>query len=792
MRTVVCSILALICFLQHSTYAATTGPINYILSEGSVKLDDVATEFQDIQTIFNGKEFAVSVDLAWSESENVINTTSTLKWIMYVDGVKSSFGEEAIDNTRTLPGSISTGEGVVNKSGEHTISVEVTFNDETISTERKYQSYAGGVSVLPLIALLFLAVTTQMVELSLGFGVFIGACMVAGNLKDGFKSTLDNYFLLAAADIWHMYVLFFGLFMSGLVGMIQKSGGLAGFTRFMGQFARTSRTGQAIAMCTGFVIFFDDYANILVAGAAMRPILDSLSVSREKLAFIVDATAAPVASLVPISSWVAYEVGLIQDEINNIIVAIGGEENLTIEKSAFSVFLRTIAYRYYSIFMLLFMAMLIISQRDWGPMLIAERKVIVYGRKDGGPGKSLATASETEELSKNAPSPDTPQRAWNMLVPMLVLVFYIFYIMFQTGSQSAPTSSFIDIISYSDSYSALLWGTMGAALTTLILYMMQFKKDGQLVRPTLSTFFPKFNAKNTTTRTEANWNDDEDDKYPPKFLMTPREAMDSFLIGMGKIFPAVIILTLAWASGSIMKAVGLNRLCSQLIVGSSLDPGMLPTISFIVSVFIAFATGTSWGTMAIMFPLMLRPSYIVSNGDPEIFYGVIAGVLSGAVAGDHTSPISDTTVLSSMATECGLLEHVKTQGPYALVAIVWAIIVGTIPVGMKAYNTGVAILMGFIVNLIFILVIAVRVINPTGKYDLFTEIVLSFRHNDELAEIRKDVVTAYETQIPVPMKKDVFDKEVDTEQGGVVMIQRTSDKSEDTENICLEMVMPSK
>lgn len=251
----------------------------------------------------------------------------------------------------------------------------------------------------------------KQVELSLGMGVFTGACMVTGTIAAGFRSTLDVYILEALASVDHGYVFLFILFMAGLVGLIEKSGGLAGITAALRGFVKTSRTAQGSAFFAGVAIFFDDYANTLVAGASMMPLTDMCSVSREKLAFVVDATAAPIASIVPISSWVGFEISLIQAELEKIQSEFPDND---LAPSAFSVFVETIQYRYYCIFMLFFIPLLILSGRDFGPMLVAERVVRVYGRTDGGPGAALA-ADGNAIVSHNAPSEDTPCKWWNMV-----------------------------------------------------------------------------------------------------------------------------------------------------------------------------------------------------------------------------------------------------------------------------------------------------------------------------------------------------------------------------------------
>jgi Na+/H+ antiporter NhaC len=192
-------------------------------------------------------------------------------------------------------------------------------------------------------------------------------------------------------------------------------------TQDISVYATTARTGQIACFCVGIMVFFDDYANCLLAGKTLRPLLDSLFVSREKLAFIVDATAAPVASISPVSSWVGFEIGLIQEQLDRII-KLEGTEDIGIKTSGFGVFLQSIKYRYYPIFMLILMMALIFSQRDMGSLLIAERKTEVYKRTDGGDSATDKSANETGGVEANQPRKDTPLRSWNMILPILLLV----------------------------------------------------------------------------------------------------------------------------------------------------------------------------------------------------------------------------------------------------------------------------------------------------------------------------------------------------------------------------------
>lgn len=755
---------------------AVTGvsPSDYEVSVEGISLTDVDTGISDIKAIHNGRAFDVKANLHWEEEIFDMNSTNTLFWEMSVGGEVQDIGAINLNANRALPTQIDAGQSVIDKSGRYNIQVRIRLDTVVNGNSRDYESFAAGASFVPLIMVIVFAASTKMVELSLGMGIFTGACMVTGSIVAGFRDMLDVYLLDALADKDHGYVFLFILFMAGLVGLLEKSGGLIGITHALRNFVKTSRTAQSASFFAGIIIFFDDYANTLVAGASMKPLTDACVVSREKLAFIVDATAAPIASIVPISSWVGFEISLIQAELNRILLQDPDSEIGNM--SSFSVFLETIKYRYYCIFMLMFIPLLILTGRDFGPMLVAERLTKVYGRTDGGPGRAIAANGEAI-VSHNAPKPDTPPKWWNMAFPIVMLIIYIFYLLVWTGQQAAGDIelSFIELIELSNAYQALLWGTMAAALTGLAFYFIQDKKDGRIIFCNVKGYINKmkrFRARHQGIcrrgqEEEVASADVEDEGEHAVVLMGYREAMAAFLIGMEKIFGALVALTLAWATGEIMQAVGLDRFFGEILTNPNLDYRMLPTLTFIISILIAFSTGTSWGTMTIMFPLVLVPSYTASSGDPIIFYGVTAGILAGAVAGDHASPISDTTILASMASECQILEHVKTQAPYAIMVSIWSILVGTIPSGRQTFANWLSILLGFIMMLFHVVFTSEFTINKTGRYDVFTEIYLRCTRDKEfLLKLKADTKTAFETGAPVQLvEKEEAEKMIEGDAG---------------------------
>jgi len=706
------------------------------LDSASQNLVDNTTQIDELRTIFIDDVTLVYIEgMEWSpvsveDVEDDGNTTNIMKWETSVNGEIQATGEiDLSDVNRELPTSFEAGSIQVKQKQTSTVTVTVYLDTTTSSNSNNYQTYRRGICIIPLLFILLFALATRMVVISMFIGIFIGSCIITGSINEGFKITLSEFLVGAAADEGHVYVVLFTFFLSGAVGMMQKSGGMLGFTRDISKVATTPRLGQAACMMVGILIFFDDYANILLAGETMRPLLDVLSVSREKLSFIVDATSAPIASISPISSWVGFEVGLIQEAIDIIVKRNdpetigggGGGDVLQIPESGFAVFLNSLRYAYYSWFMLVFIALIIFFQRDSGPMLLAERKVRIYDRTDGGPGKGTSSKKEGED-DENQPVKDQPLYSYNLLLPVGILVALIFALLVETGtSGSGEEQSFMDKIESSDSYSALLWGTMATAWLTLILYLLQITipGTGTLCWPTPERIWDMMPWRKSIV--------EERGELQPRFLMSVSESVESFLYGMGRVFLAIVILTLAWASGSLMVTIGVDRLFASVIVSGAIPYQMLPTITFIMAWLMGTAMGSSWGVMAILFPLVLVPTYTASDGNPEIFYATTSAILGGAVAGDHMSPISDTTVLSALACDVTLMQHVITQAPYAMWVVLISLLFGYIPIGYDAYPSFVGIILGIGASVLFVFVICVPIISPTGRWDPITKLLCGHR-----------------------------------------------------------------
>jgi len=492
----------------------------------------------------------------------------------------------------------------------------------------------GWLSLVPPLLAILLALIFRQVIIALIIGIWSGAVFINGyNPLIGLLRVIDTYIINALTDTSHIQIIVFTSLFGGVVGLISKSGGTKGLADLITKFAKSRRSGLLSTWLMGIAIFFDDYANTLIVGNLMRPITDKLRVSREKLSFIVDATAAPVASLFIVSSWIGYEVGLIHDGLN----MIGSTDN------AYNVFLQTIPYRFYPILMLVFVFLVIYLKRDFGPMYKAEKRTIEEGKVIRTEDLISKDLTGSTELFGN----EDKAKWYNGVIPILVLVFGTILGLYITGINALADKGITnfgirDIIGNSDSYVALLWASFSACIVAGVMILSQK-------------------------------------------IMTLKETVDAWFMGLRSMFLALIILTLAWSIGAITNEMKIADYIVS-ILGDSLNPHFLPVLVFLVSAAISFSTGTSWGTMAILMPIVIPLAVTISAynnfiaADTQlILYGVISSVLAGSVFGDHCSPISDTTILSSMASGCDHVDHVRTQLPYAIAVAFFTMLLGDIP-----------------------------------------------------------------------------------------------------------------
>ena len=524
-------------------------------------------------------------------------------------------------------GTVVFSEIVAEQRGSITLSATST---DSGSASANLRVLPGWVSILPPLVAILIALTLRNVIPALLIGVWLGATSLRSFSLDGiFRGLLDGfeiYVVRALADEEHAAIILFSLMIGGMVGIITRNGGMASIVRMIVSRARTAIGGQVAVWGMGMMIFFDDYSNTLVVGNTARPITDHLKISLEKLAYIVDSTAAPVVCLALITTWIGYEVGLIGDALDSVP---------DLDEAAYTVFLKSIPYSFYPILAFIFVLAVAVTGRDFGPMYKAE----VRARKGQ---VSSVSAEEMPSLQGDQlePKPNIPLRAINAFIPLLVLIGSLVGGLYVTGEGETIT----DIIGSADAYKAMMWASLLGAVTAAVMTTGQG-------------------------------------------ILSGHETVDAWFGGVKAMLFAMIVLVLAWALSAITSDLNTANYLVSILAGT-LSPALVPAVVFVLSAITAFTTGTSWGTLGILMPLVVPLTWAVlgANGiaDPEhmhILYSAIACNLAGAVWGDHCSPISDTTVLSSMASGCDHIEHVRTQMPYAFLVGMVAVLIGTIPGG---------------------------------------------------------------------------------------------------------------
>lgn len=527
-------------------------------------------------------------------------------------------------------------------------------------------------SILPPLLAIILALLIKEVITSLLCGLLGGTMIIAiyGNGISGiFKGlflVIDNYILRALNDSGHLSVIIFSMLIGGVVAVISKNGGMHGVVLWLSKYAHDRRSGQFITWLLGVLIFFDDYANTLVVGSTMKQVTDKLKISREKLAYLVDSTAAPVAAIAFVTTWIGAELGYIQDGIESI-------PEIKRNFSVYALFFNSLQYSFYPIFTLIFMLALIFMKRDFGPMYKAELKANTPNDEDE------MSEEQSEEMKLLEPLPGVKFRAFNAIIPIAILVFGTVAGLLVTGWDteiwSDSSMGFFKrlsaIIGQADSYKALLWSSLTAALAAVLLTVTQ-----------------KLASLAFTIQTLVN--------------------------GIKTMVPAILILVMAWSLALVTEDLHTADFLTGIFT-DRISPEFMPLVTFLLAAVVSFSTGSSWGTMAILYPLMLPSTWHICQQNAfglaesmAIFNNVTACVLAGSVLGDHCSPISDTTILSSLASGCNHISHVKTQMPYALTVGIVSILFGTIPAafGLPFY---VSLLVGIAALIVVIKVIGRKI-----------------------------------------------------------------------------------
>ncbi len=535
---------------------------------------------------------------------------------------ESTYRQAAGDDGRAV-----FSELLIGASGTYSVSAMA----EGLSTSVELRVLPGWVSVLPAVLAIAVALLLRNVIPALLLGIWFGATTLHSFTPAGAgRGLLDSFQVFvtdAVADADHAAIILFTMMIGGMVGIITRNGGMARIVSVVVSRAKSAVSGQIAVWLMGLMIFFDDYSNTLVVGNTARPITDHLKVSREKLAYIVDSTAAPVVCIALITTWIGYEVSLIDQ-------AMKGIEELS-GIPAYTVFLSSIPYSFYPILAVIFVLVVAASGRDFGPMYRAELRA-----RRGNVLSDMGNETPAMHSDELNAKPNIPLRAINAFVPIIALIIALPAGLYATGEGDTLT----DIIGSADPYKAMMWASFIGALTAAAMSLAQR-------------------------------------------ILSAHETVDAWYGGARATLLGMIVLVLAWSLSSVTAALNAQGYLVS-ILGDSLPIATVPAVVFILSAITAFATGTSWGTMGILMPLVVPLAWAVMsiNGmtgpaDMHVLHSSVACCLAGAVWGDHCSPISDTTILSSIASGCNHIEHVRTQLPYALLVGVVALLIGTVPGG---------------------------------------------------------------------------------------------------------------
>jgi len=505
-------------------------------------------------------------------------------------------------------------------------------------------SYAVGINHMPVkdtiwaltppIIAISLALITKEVYSSLFLGMLTGALLNADfNLVGGLNKLFPDGVMTVLADKWNVGILIFLVILGMMVQLMNRTGGSAAFGAWASNRIKHRAGAQLSTMLLGCLIFIDDYFNCLTVGSVMRPVTDKHKISRAKLAYLIDSTAAPICIIAPISSWAAAVSGFVKEE------------------NGISIFVQSIPFNFYALLTLLMMVFIIIMKVDYGPMLLHENNARKGDLFTTGEGKQVREESQQEEKVG---------RVSDLVVPVVFLVVGCVIGMIYTGGFFGG-KSFIDAFADSDASVGLVLGSSVALILTIAYY---------LLRQSLSF----------------------------------ADCMECLPEGFKQMVPAMLILTFAWTLKSMTDNLGAATYVAGLVENSAGElMGFLPAIIFAIAVGLAFASGTSWGTFGILIPIVVSCFHEV---DPQLMIISISACMAGAVCGDHCSPISDTTIMSSAGAQCEHLNHVATQLPYALT--VASVSFFTFLVAGFTKSAWISLVFGVVVLFLFLLFIRHR------------------------------------------------------------------------------------
>ncbi len=610
-------------------------------------------------------------------------------------------------------------------SGINKVKIQINEN----FSEKKVRVINGWLSILPPIIAIIIALLTREVISSLFIGIWFGATLIFDyNPLLGFLRALDKFLLSAMADSAHAAIIIFSCSLGGMVGIINKTGGMQGIVNIISRMVRGPRSAQFATWMMGILIFFDDYTNTLIVGNSMRPVTDTNKISREKLSYLVDSTAAPVAGIAVLSTWIGYEIGLIRQAYVDLGIA---------ETNFYGVFLQTIPYRFYCLLTLFFVFVVCVSRRDFGPMLTAERRATNEGKvlADG------ANPISSPEACTPVLPEEMPKRWYNAAIPIAIVLCGTFIGLLADGGMFSPHYDAVAVFQTGQSQEGMQTIKISSISgDTRVINGFTSDNGHCKIRFSESTTIKNSDGQPGTAADIESIAEGSQIQFQlaPTTMETGEririafsgadstrvliwvsiigsivalllgliqglikfeEGAKAWVDGVRTLSMAVCIMILAWTINSICTELGTARFVVAMVT-DVMPYWMLPSAIFVIACFISFSTGTSWGTMAILLPISIPLAYhlnmqhykdviAATPNAPEMMVYLksmilvsIGAVLEGSIFGDHCSPISDTTIMSSMASGSDHIDHVKTQAPYAVIVAIASIFFCYIPAGM--------------------------------------------------------------------------------------------------------------
>ena len=505
-------------------------------------------------------------------------------------------------------------------------SITVFAAEEAEYVPKMYYSFW---ELIPKVVAIALALVTKEVYSSLFVGILIGGLFYSGFT---FETTITHVFqdgiVGVLSDSYNVGILVFLVVLGVMVCLMNKAGGSAAFGRWASVHIKSRAGAQLATILLGVLIFIDDYFNCLTVGSVMRPVTDKHNISRAKLSYLIDATAAPICIIAPISSWAAAVTGFVEGE------------------DGFSIFIRAIPFNYYAILTIVMMVTIVIMKIDYGPMKLHETNAL-SGDLYTTPDRPYANAEEDVDESKGT--------VVDLVFPIVVLIVCCVIGMIYTGGFFGG-AGFVEAFSNSDASVGLMLGSFFALVITIVFYA---------VRKVL-----KFS-----------------------------ESMACVPDGFKAMVPAILILTFAWTLKAMTDSLGAAEYVAGVMESASDGlVNLLPAIIFLVGCFLAFATGTSWGTFGILIPIVVN---VFAGTNETMMIMSISACMAGAVCGDHCSPISDTTIMASAGAQCNHVNHVTTQLPYAVtvaaVSFVTYLLAGFVKNAFICLPIGIVLMVGTLI-----------------------------------------------------------------------------------------------